>query len=441
MAILIVDDEPDICGRVARLLQYEGIESVEAHNGLSAKRLLEQDVFSAVVTDLKMPGMDGLQLLQWIKDEGPEIPAIMMSAHGDIHDAVQAMKMGADDYIVKPFDPEELVFRLQRLLAMQRLHQQVSSGQQGEKRAVQSWIGESPSMQAMKTMIDKIAPTPSTVLITGESGTGKEVIARAVHDRSERASKPFIAINIGGVPENLLESELFGYEKGAFTGAAARKIGMFELAASGTLFLDEIGDMPMHLQIKLLRVLQERKIQRLGSTQSLPIDVRIITATNKHLEERIAADLFREDLYYRLKVIHLHLPPLRERQDDIPLLVGHFIQRYNSIVNKAVTGIEPEALAALQRYQFPGNIRELENMIERAIIMADGELIRMQDLDIGAIAPTRFEPRGSLDEIQKQVIHNALLRWEGNRTKAAEELGITRQTLRKKMRDYGLTDL
>jgi len=296
MPVLIVDDEPDICGRIARLLHYEDIDSVTAQNGLSARRLLEEQVFSAVVTDLKMPGMDGLQLLQWITAEGPEIPIIMMSAHGDIRDAVQAMKMGADDYIVKPFDPEELVFRLKRLLTTHRLRQQVNSEHHREQRTPQSWIGESPAMRTIKTLIDKIAPTPSTVLITGESGTGKEVIARAVHQQSERASRPFIAINIGGVPENLLESELFGYEKGAFTGAAVRKIGMFELAASGTLFLDEIGDMPMHLQVKLLRVLQEKKIQRLGGTQSLPIDVRIISATNKCLEDRITDDLFREDL-------------------------------------------------------------------------------------------------------------------------------------------------
>jgi two-component system response regulator AtoC len=440
MKILIVDDEQDICDRIARLLEFEQMEVLTAQNGLSAKRMLENEIIAAVVTDLSMPGMDGLSLLKWIKEEGPEVPVIMMSAYGDIADAVKAIKLGAQDYIVKPFDPDELLFRLKRIVENQKLQRQIEFGQRKSLDA-QDWIGENPRMLEIKTLLEKIAPTLSTVLITGESGTGKEVIARAIHQLSPRAENPFIAINIGGVPENLLESELFGYEKGAFTGATSRKHGMFELASSGTLFLDEIGDMPMQLQIKLLRVLQERKIQRLGGTQNFPIDVRILSATNKELEDRIKNDLFREDLYYRLKVIQITLPPLRERREDIPLLAGYFIKKYNSMVGKSVQGIAPDAIKALQGYNFPGNVRELENIIERAVILADTDMITLKELEVSPTAPKTFVKKGTLDDIQKQVIQEALLRWEGNKTKAAEELGITRQTILNKIKEYGIEDV
>jgi two-component system response regulator AtoC len=440
MKILIVDDEQDICNRIARLLEFEQMEAITAQNGLSAKRLLENEIIAAVVTDLNMPGMDGLSLLKWIKEEGPEVPVIMMSAYGDIADAVKAIKLGAQDYIAKPFDVDEFLFRLRRIIENQKLQEQIESGRR-KSSDFQDWIGESPRMLEIKLLIEKIAPTPSTVLITGESGTGKEVIARAIHRLSPRAENPFIAINIGGVPENLLESELFGYEKGAFTGAASRKRGMFELASSGTLFLDEIGDMPMQLQIKLLWVLQERKIQRLGGTQSLPIDVRILSATNKELEDRIKNDLFREDLYYRLKVIQIELPPLRERREDIPLLAGHFIERFNRMIGKSLQGIALEALKALQGYSFPGNVRELENIIERAVILADTDMITLKELEVSPTAPKASVKKGTLDDIQKQAIREALLRWEGNRTKAAEELGITRQTILNKIKEYGIEDV
>jgi two-component system response regulator AtoC len=440
MKILIVDDEQDIRERIARFLEFEQMEVLTAQNGLSAKRMLENEIFAAVVTDLSMPGMDGLGLLKWIKEEGPEIPVIMMSAYGKIAEAVEAMKIGAQDYIVKPFNPEELLIRLRRIIENRRFQEEMEL-EQRKSLDVQDWIGESPNILEIKALIEKIAPTLSMVLITGESGTGKEVIARAIHQLSLRAKNPFIAINVGGISENLLESELFGYEKGAFTGATSRKIGMFELAASGTLFLDEIGDMPMHLQVKLLRVLQERKIQRLGSTQSLPIDVRILSATNRSLEDRIKNGLFREDLYYRLKVIQITLPPLRERQEDIPLLADHFLKKCNSVMGKSVHGIASNAIKALQNYSFPGNIRELENIIERAVILADTEMITLKDLEVSSTAPKAFVKKGTLDDIQKQAIREALLRCEGNRTKAAEELGITRQTILNKIKEYGLEDL
>lgn len=440
MKILIVDDEPDICDRIAQILSFEGWEAAVAHNGLSAQRLLEQDVFAAVVTDLNMPGLDGLSLLHWIKAEGPDVPVIMMSAYGAIADAVAAMKAGAEDYLVKPFDLDEFLIRLRRIITHAALQKQVYRGQQHDL-APSEWIGASPSMQAIHTLIQKVAPTPSTVLITGESGTGKEVIANTIHRLSPRAEQPFIPINVAGVPENLLESELFGYEKGAFTGATARKIGMFEVASSGTLFLDEIGDMPMPLQGKLLRVLQERSIQRLGGTRSLPIDVRILSATNKHLEEQIKHGLFREDLYYRLNVIHIKLPPLRERREDIPFLVGHFLQKSAAALGKVIRGIDAEALAAIESYAFPGNIRELENMIERAVILADRDTLSLKELDIMPLAITTYVKPGTLDDIQKHAIQAALLRWEGNKTKAAEELGISRQTILNKIREYGLEHL
>jgi two-component system response regulator AtoC len=293
-------------------------------------------------------------------------------------------------------------------------------------------------MREIKAFVEKIAPTPSTVLITGESGTGKEVIARTIHRLSPRAEKPFVAVNIAGLPENLLESELFGYEKGAFTGASARKIGMFELASSGTLFLDEIGDMPIHLQIKLLRVIQELKIQRLGSTRSIPIDVRILTASNKNLEDQIKKGVFREDLYYRLNVLKIAIPSLRDQREDIPLLVGYFIKKFGKKIGKSVQGIEPEAIQALQNYRFPGNVRELENIIERAIILAGTDTITLKDLGIMPTASKTSVKRGTLDEIQKQAILESLRRWEGNRTRAAKELGVNRRTIQNKIKEYGL---
>ena len=440
MKILVVDDQKLTRLTIARFLEREQMEVLFAENGLSAKRILENEIVMAVITDLSMPGMDGLSLLKWIQDEGPSVPVIMVSAYGKIADAVEAMKLGALDYMTKPFDPEELVIRLKRILENQKLHKQLILGRQ-EHSESQTWIGTSPTITAIKTLIGKIAPTPTTVLITGESGTGKEVVARAIHSCSPRAEKPFIAINLAGVPENLLESELFGYEKGAFTGANSRKIGMFELASSGTLFLDEIGDMPVHLQVKLLRVIQERKIQRLGGTQSIPIDTRILSATNKNLEARIQQELFREDLYYRLNVIRIQLPPLRELREDVPLLAGYFIEKFNKTLGKSIQGMSPDALNALQNYHFPGNVRELENMLERAAILSETELITLKDLGLLPMPSKPLIRRGTLDEIQKYAILDALQRWEGNRTRTAVELGISRQTLLNKIKEYAFDDI
>jgi two-component system response regulator AtoC len=347
------------------------------------------------------------------------------------------MKIGARDYIVKPFDPEELIIRLKRIIENQELKDRVELGKQ-EGSEFEDWIGESLPLIQIKKLVEKIAPTDSTVLITGESGTGKELIARTIHRLSSRAGGAFVDINIGGIPENLLESELFGYEKGAFTGADSRKIGMFELASSGTIFLDEIGDMPAQLQVKLLRVIQERKMHRLGGTRSIPVDARILAATNRSLEERIKQGSFREDLYYRLNVIRIEVPPLKDCREDISILTGHFINKLSNKIGRPIKGIDPEALKSLESYGFPGNIRELENIIERAVILAETDTIRLKDLGISPNTPRFRIKSGSLDQIQKQAIIEALSSWEGNRTRAAEELGISRQTLLNKIKEYGL---
>lgn len=438
--ILVVDDEKNIRESVVRYLKLDEIQGIAAENGFSARRLLENETFDAAVIDLKMPGMNGLELLQWIQTEGLSIPVIMISAFGEIQDAVEAMKSGAKDYIVKPFDPEELVIRLKRLLEEQANKDRISIGKRlyHEEKI---WISKSEKSKKIERIIGKVAKTDSTVLITGESGTGKEITAKRIHLLSDRAGGSFVPINIGGMPESLLESELFGYEKGAFTGAGAKKQGMIELASFGTLFLDEIGDMPPGLQVKLLRFLQDKKIQRLGSLKPIPVNVRIIAATNRDLKKLITLDKFREDLYFRLNVINIHLPPLREISDDLPQLIGFFIEQFNKIMkrqDRKIKGITQEALQLLKNYSFPGNIRELENLIERAFILAETDMLTASEFDIEQQQKPVIK-KGTIREMEKKAILSALARWEGNRTKAAEELGITRRTLFNKMKEYGIT--
>ena len=381
------------------------------------------------------------------------MPIIMISAHGEIRDAVTALKEGAQDYIVKPFDPEELTIRLKKLIDEQNLRNLVESETITSKKDSDDLVGKSPAMMKIKDIISKIADSPATVLITGESGTGKEVVARQIHGESILAKGPFVAINIGGVPENLLESELFGYEKGAFTGAVGRKTGMFELASGGTLFLDEIGDMPLPLQVKMLRVLQERKITRLGGTTPMPINARIIAATNKNLEEKVRSGRFREDLFYRLNVVRIELPPLRERKEDLPLLAGVILKKLNRQMGHRVEGLSSDALDALKRHPFYGNVRELENILERAVIFADSSVLRPENLDLrtssiklnndeshsnsaqSKVYNDNIEAKG-LKEMEIEAIIRTLHRWEGNRTRAAEELKISRRTLINKIAEY-----
>jgi len=428
---MVVDDEEAVRDSLRRVLELEGYEVSTAGDGLSAERMLQEQVLAAALVDLRMPGLDGLELLRRIRRQGLRLPVLMISAHGEIPDAVAAMKEGAQDYLVKPFGLEELVLRLRRAIEDQSLRSVVEAGRQAGE---QDLIGESPAMREILARIQKLAATPSTVLITGESGSGKEVVARLVHARSGAAG-PFVAVNIGGLPESLIESELFGYERGAFTGAEARKLGTFELASGGTLFLDEIGEMPRSVQVKLLRVLQEKRLRRLGGTQTVPVDARIISATHRDLAQGMRAGAFREDLYYRLNVVHIAVPPLRERAQDIPLLAGRLLEKLGRRMGRRIEGISPEALRKLQGYSFPGNVRELENLLERACILAGTGAIEAAHIDLGG-APGSGPP-ATLQEIERRSILAALQRWEGNRTRAARELGISRRSLQYKLKGYG----
>lgn len=439
MRVLIADDEPNIRESVAEYCRLEGIEARTVENGEAARKVLAEEAFDAAVLDLRMPGIDGLAVLEWTRAEGPSLPVVMISAHGEVRDAVRAMRLGAADYLVKPFDPDELLLRLRQAVEAHRLRRSAAA------TSVKDEAGRPPgteetrnaAMRQVYELVRKAAPTDSTILITGESGTGKEVLARRIHTVSRRSHAPFIAVNLGGLPETLIESELFGYERGAFTGADRRKEGMFELASSGTLFLDEVGDMPLHLQVKLLRVIQERKIQRLGSTGLVPVDVRIVAATHRDLEVMVQEGSFREDLYYRLNVIRVHLPALRERPEDIPGLLRLFLDLVAERTGRHITAITSEAIQALKEYAFPGNVRELENMVERAVILCEGDELDERDFHLHA-PKSRPEPRGTLEQLERQAVVAALQRHENNKTHAAEELGVTRKTLFNKIRHYKL---
>lgn len=438
--ILILDDEPHMRNSMAAFLDAEGMQTITASEGREAISLLEKKKVDVIISDLKMPGMNGLEFLEWIKNSGPVIPVIMISAHGDISDAVEAMKLGAVDYLVKPFDPDELLIRLKKAVNDYKLRANASAGAASRKSG--GWIGSAASMKALYSLIEKVAPTTSTILITGESGTGKEVAARQIHTLSNRMDGPFIPINIGGIPENLLESELFGYEKGAFTGADTRKPGLFELANGGTLFLDEIGDMPQQMQVKILRVLQDKRIMRLGAARQLPIDVRIIAATNRNLESDVRNGRFREDLFYRLAVIRMEIPPLRERLEDIPALVSYFVEKFSSEMARKKPLIHDDVYSFLSSYSFPGNVRELENAVERAMILCDGSEIRSKDFSFaganikGTENPEKMDL--SLQELEKHTILKVLRMNDGHREKSASVLGISRRTLLNKMKEYGI---
>lgn len=449
MRILIVDDERQLASSLAEYFEPDGIEAEIALDGKSGRQRLEEEPFDCLVTDLRMPGLDGMQLLRWVKEEGPDMPVIVISAHGEIRDAVEAMKTGAYDYLVKPFDPDELSLRIKKAVENRRLSRSVAAGMAGRPGSGEM-VGESPKMLEIARLLAKAAPSAATILLTGESGTGKEVAARLAHTLSKREGL-FVPINMGAFPGHLLESELFGYERGAFTGADSRKQGLFESAQGGTLFLDEIAELPLHLQVKLLRVLQERKVQRLGSLKGTPIDVRVVAATNRDLEKEVQLGRFREDLYYRLNVIRVRLPPLRERREDIPRLAGVFLARFSSAMGRKLSGLSREAIEFLMAYDFPGNVRELENAIERACILAEGDVLHPRDFEFIAprgAAPERVpgaaakalavEPPMTLEDMERQAIIRALEHNSQHREKTAAELGITRRTLLNKIKEYGL---
>jgi two-component system, NtrC family, response regulator AtoC len=449
MKILVVDDERNIREAIRRLLELEGIDSSSASDGQEALELMRAEAFDAVVTDLKMPVMGGQELLERCRDEGLRSPVIMISALGEINDAVNALKTGAVDYLIKPFDPDELIHKIRAAVSNRRREDQIEAGSRTAAPGTR-FLGECEAARALRRAIEKIARTDTTVLITGESGAGKEVVAREIHALSPRAEEPFVAVNIGAVHENLMESELFGHEKGAFTGADARKSGLFELTGAGTLFMDEIGEMPLPLQVKLLRVLQERKIRRLGGIRDIPVGARILSATNKDIEALVREGRFREDLYYRLNVVRVEVPPLRERREDIPLLAGFLLEKLRVRMNKGETRLGASAIDALMGYSFPGNVRELENILERALIYGEDDEILASDLDFAegrrAEAAPAEDPRAagasapasSLDSMERDAIGRALAKWGGNRSKAAEELGISRRTIQNKIKKYGL---
>lgn len=458
LRVLVVDDEKNLRDSLVAFFGLEGIEAVARASAEEAEAFLRTEVVDAVVLDLRMPGMSGLEFLSRLRAEGPRCPVVMISAHGELADAVEAMKLGAADYLEKPFDPEELAVRLRRAVRSSRAEARMAAGERAPgSRAVRaagalldggaadaSPLGRDPAMREIEALIGRVAASNATVLVTGESGVGKEVVARLIHARSPRSDGPFVPINLGGVPDTLLESELFGWEPGAFTGAAGRKEGLLELASGGTLFLDEVGDLPLHLQVKLLRVLQDKKVQRLGSTRPLPIDARVVAATNKDLEAAVAGGTFREDLFYRLSVIRVRVPPLRERRGDVEALALAFAERFARETGKPVPGLDPSARALLSSYPFPGNVRELENAVERAVILGSGGDLSASDFSFAGerLAPAADAAgpggEGSLDDAEKAAIEAALRRNGGHRERSARELGIARRTLLNKMRKYGL---
>jgi two-component system, NtrC family, response regulator len=380
--ILIVDDEKNYLLVLEALLAEEGYQVVTADNGRSGLEIIQDHDLDAVITDMKMPGMDGMAFLDRIHLNQPDLPVIMMTAYGSVEKAVEAMRKGAFDYILKPFKNEELKLTIRKAIdhyhlvcQNRRLTRELETRYQ-----FGNIIGKSASMQRIFQLIEKVAPSKATVLVTGESGTGKELIARAIHFNSPRRNQPFISVNCGALPETLLESELFGHEKGSFSGAVSQRKGRFELAHGGTLFLDEISEMSPPLQVKLLRVLQEMEFERVGGTQTIKVDVRMVAASNRTLKEEVAAGRFRADLFYRLNVVHIFLPPLRERTDDIPLLVNHFLEKYSDENGPSSISMESAALKCILEYGWPGNVRELENVIERAVILSDREQIKAKDL-------------------------------------------------------------
>lgn len=479
---MIADDEPSLRKVLGSLLRRQGYEVAEARDGEEALALLSPQV-SVLITDLRMPKLDGMTLFRRALAEHPDLKVIIWTAYGRITESVEAVKHGAFDYIEKGIDNELLLQVVRKAISSYELDQKSPRGTVGPvPRSVGRFglIGTAPALQQTFSLIEKVADTPSTVLISGESGTGKELVARALHEHSSRKNEAFIKINCAAIPKTLMESELFGYEKGAFTGAVSQKPGRFELADRGTLFLDEIGELPVEMQVKLLRVLQESEFERVGGIRTLRVDVRVIAATNRELLKEVALGNFREELYYRLNVVPISLPPLRERPQDIPLLVRHFIGRFNERLRKAITDVSPEAMEVLLRYPFPGNIRELENIMERTILLSEGAVIGVRDLPPAVVtvaaAPTPLQNAGSAapaatatgqaassgpwtvvplrppvsslkeivrqetERVEREMIQKALADTGGNVTQAARQLRISRKSLQTKMKELGLRD-
>jgi Response regulator containing CheY-like receiver, AAA-type ATPase, and DNA-binding domains len=439
MKILIADDEKNMRWILGKNLRDEKFTVVEAGDGEEAFHLFLDEDPDLVILDYRMPKLDGMEVLKRIKTINTKLPVIMITAHGNTDAAVEAMKLGAVDYVSKPFDIDELKLSIFKALNIDQLNKEIDSLKEMNKQIFNGKIiGNSRKMQEVFELVTKVADTNASVLIFGESGTGKEGIAASIHNKSGRNSKPFITVNCGAIPETLIESELFGYEKGAFTGANARKVGRFDRAQGGTLFLDEIGELSLPLQVKILRVLQEKEFERVGGAALIKADVRIIAATNRNLEKMVDKGEFREDLLYRLKVIPIYLPPLRERKEDIPLLVDYFIDKYSKEINKGKLVIEKETLDLLKRYDFPGNIRELENLIERLIILSSSGVIEPsllpKEILKGAFTNKNEdfllpEEGINLEKVEESFVRQALAMANGNQTNAAKLLGISRHAL------------
>ncbi len=439
--ILVVDDEAIMRESLRDWLRDVGHQVVTAENGPQALEIIEKEKPGIVIADLVMPGMDGIELLKKAKEISPGIEVIIITAYGSIPTAITAMRAGAYDYIEKPFCPEKAELLIERLLERKGLvEENISLRQKLEERyRFENIITKSRKMQQVIELIKAVAKSNATVLITGESGTGKELAARAIHSQSYRKDKPFVAVSCAALPESLLESELFGHEKGAFTGAHAQRRGKFEIANRGTLFLDEIGVMSTNIQVHLLRVLEEKEFTRVGGNELIKVDVRVISATNKDMKQATAKGEFREDLYYRLNVVTIELPPLRERKEDIPLLAEHFLKKFAVENQKEITGFSPEATDFLLRYEWPGNVRELENAVERAVILAKNSCLEVADLPQGDLLLARSAPpRESLEEVEKNHILNILSATRGNCSRAARILGVSRVTLYNKIKAYGL---
>ena len=447
--ILVVDDEKHQRESLQMILEDEGYRVTVAADGREALARAAEARPEVVLTDLKMPGLSGMDVVRSLH-EGPLAPKIILiTAHGSVERAREAHKLGAFDYMSKPVVADELLFRVERALESYHLTEKTLRLERRLKGdGLEAIVGESPSMREVFRLVEKIAPTSSTVLIRGESGTGKELVARAIHARSQRTGRPFHAINCAAIPENLLESELFGHERGSFTGADARKIGLFEVASGSTLFLDEIGDLSLPLQGKILRTLQEKEVKRVGGNETIPVDVRVVAATNRDLEAMMKAGLFREDLFYRLNVIPMVLPPLRERTSDVPALVTRFLEKINAAHGTTVARFEPAALDLLCGHSWPGNIRQLESVVERAVLLSEGETIRVDELPLEirhqtavAARPYGFEiPAEGIDieEFERQLIVQAMERSTWVIAKAARLLGLTYRTLQYRLEKFGL---
>ena len=447
--ILIIEDE----AKMRRLLELnlgdDGFKTISAADAETGLKLLASESVDLVITDLKLPGMSGLELLQSVKQQNAALPVVVMTAFGSVETAVDAMKAGASDYVLKPFSLSEMRMVVHKELDVSRLREENRSLREalGEKYSHPNIVARSPKMQEVLATVERVAPTNSTVLLGGESGVGKDLIARAIHEKSRRASGPFVKINSTAIPENLLESELFGYEKGAFTGANTSKPGKFELADKGTLFLDEIGDVPAATQVKLLRVLQEREFERLGGTRTVKVDVRLIAATNRDLRAALEDGTFREDLYYRLNVVPINIPPLRDHKEDISDLVNLFLQKFASDSGRQVTALSREATDLLISHYWPGNVRELQNVIERACALAKTSKLEAEDIQLDsprvrpASSADRFLPDGmTLDQWEDEMIREALKRAGGNKSQAARLLGLSRNALRYRLSKIGISD-